>query len=152
MTTWRMRASASARSGFFDYIGHPHLDLISPRGSVTDVEVTEVPVRSGDGSYFGWIPAGEDAPVMIRCGSDPYRAQFTYGPEAEERRGKGRTVRLRVTEAAGGERAAAAGDASCCPACGASGSGGHGGGCPNAGIRYAGPDRGGRGMDGGSRP
>jgi hypothetical protein len=100
MTTWRMRASA--RSGFFDYAGHPHLDLIAPRDSLTEVDVTEVPLRSGEGSYFGWIPAGEDAPVMIRCGSDPYRMQFTYGPEAEERRGRGRTVRLRVEEAAEG--------------------------------------------------
>lgn len=39
-----------------------------------------------------------------------------------------------------------------CPVCGASGDGGHGGGCPNAGVRYPGPDRGGHGLPGGSRP
>lgn len=97
---WRLPAIARP-GGYFDRIGDSPrlLELMAARDSVTEVDVAEVPLSSGEGSYFGWIPAGENVPVMIRCGSDPYRAQFTYGPEAEERRGKGRTVRLRVTAA-----------------------------------------------------
>lgn len=93
---------ASARSGYFDYIGHQHLDLITPADSLTAVQVTEVAIDDPAGNYWGWIDAGAADPVMIRPGHDRYSMQFTYGPEAEERRGKGRTVRLRVTEATEG--------------------------------------------------
>lgn len=101
MTTWHMRASA--RNRCFDYIGHAHLDLIAAREFITEVEVTEVPADDHSGSYWGWIDADGTEPVMIRAGHALYSMQFTYGPEAEERRGKGRTVRLRVTETTEGQ-------------------------------------------------
>ena len=47
----------------------------------------------------GQTPTGY-AQVAEELVSGAVTAQFTYGPEAEERRGKGRTVRLRVTAAA----------------------------------------------------
>ena len=67
---------------------------------VVPVTVAEVEHGSADGTHWGWIDAGgrhEGRPVMIWAFRGAFKAQFPYGPEAEEERGKGRVVRLRIT-------------------------------------------------------
>lgn len=61
-----------------------------------------VPVRlieDGEGPLFGWLRTGADVPEMIRRRQAEFEMQFPYGYESEERRGKGRMIRLRVGEA-----------------------------------------------------
>lgn len=49
-----------------------------------------------DGEYRGWIvPDSDGTPVMVQH-AKIYPIQFAYGPEAEEKKGRGRTVRLRI--------------------------------------------------------
>lgn len=56
-------------------------------------------VEDSDGEYFGWLPASEWLPRMIWRGWTCFSVQFPYGPEAEEKAGRGRIVRLRVERA-----------------------------------------------------
>lgn len=66
-------------------------------GNVVQVQLTEDP----DGPYWGWLylnrPGRED-PTMVQPHKGMFTMQFPYGPEVEEKAGKGRTVRLTVTE------------------------------------------------------
>lgn len=61
--------------------------------SIVQVTVTEDP----DGQYLGWIDADREVPTLIQYHT-LYSMQFPYGPKAEEERGRGRTVTLRITE------------------------------------------------------
>lgn len=96
--TWRMHA-ARGRGCLTDVGRSPRVIEMTTSGPVAEVEVREVAPDDPAGTYWGWIDVtSPERPVMIRAGHDPFAAQFTYGPEAEERRGKGRVVRLAVTE------------------------------------------------------
>ena len=64
-----------------------------------DDPVVEVCVReSPKGEYWGWIDVKGTVPCMILKGKKLFDVCFPYGPEIEERAGKGRIVRLDVTE------------------------------------------------------
>jgi len=64
-----------------------------------DIPVVKVEVRENPkGEYFGWIEAGKTVPEMIWMGKNLFDCCFPYGPEEEEKRGKGRIVRLDVKE------------------------------------------------------
>ena len=64
-----------------------------------DDPVVKVSVReSPKGEYWGWLDATETVPCMIWKGKKVFDVCFPYGPEAEEKAGKGRIVRLDVTE------------------------------------------------------
>lgn len=57
-------------------------------------------IEDATGSHLGWIDAedelkGDDTPVMIQH-HRIFNVQFPYGYEAEEKRGHGRAVRVRV--------------------------------------------------------
>jgi hypothetical protein len=60
-------------------------------GDVVPVELVEDPA----GTYWGWDDVA-DGMTMVQPHHGMYTMQFAYGPEAEEERGNGRTVRLRV--------------------------------------------------------
>lgn len=68
---------------------------------VVTVDVREVEDDSPEGTHWAWIKTGESEPLF----SHPYRGGleicFTYGSKVEVERGKGRIVRLAVTEVAG---------------------------------------------------
>jgi hypothetical protein len=66
---------------------------------VVAVRVTEVETDSPDGTHWGWIDAGKESgpPCMIWAHRGAFDMQFPYGTEAEQERGKGRVVRLRIT-------------------------------------------------------
>ena len=66
-------------------------------GNVVQVRLTEDPA----GQYWGWLHfdlPGRDAPTMVQPHKGMFKMQFPYGPQAEEEAGKGRTVRLTVSE------------------------------------------------------
>jgi hypothetical protein len=71
-------------------LGHP----------IVPVTVTEVGDSDPAATHWSWIDAGDDSPSWALTW--PSRAQFEvcfpYGVKAEEERGKGRSVRLRVAE------------------------------------------------------
>jgi hypothetical protein len=59
------------------------------------VVVTEDP----DGEHYGWISTDDPRPRMIYNHPTLFRMCFPYGVAAEERAGKGRSVRLRIEAA-----------------------------------------------------
>jgi hypothetical protein len=64
-----------------------------------DDPVVEVLVReSSKGEYWGWIDTNETVPCMIWKGKHVFSMCFPYGPEIEEKAGRGRIVRLDVRE------------------------------------------------------
>ena len=64
-----------------------------------DVPVVAVSVReSPKGEYYGWIDKGDTVPAMIWQGRMLFGMCFPYGPEVEEKAGRGRVVRLDVKE------------------------------------------------------
>lgn len=94
--TWQMHAGRDERNGGFVHFGHPHYVQAYGHDEVVPVTLTENP----DGPYYGYIYTDkpERGPVMIQQFEVLFSMQFTYGPEAEVEAGKGRIVRLAVTE------------------------------------------------------
>ena len=62
------------------------------RGPVVEVEVHEDP----NGTYLGWIAAGEDYPCLIQPNDLLFRVQFTYSVQDAVDSGKGVVVPLSV--------------------------------------------------------
>lgn len=103
--TWEMHAGRDEHNGGFRNIGHPSYVKSYGHTEAVQVLVSEDP----DGPYWGWLrfaseangrawrPADE-APVMIQRHEGVFSMQFTYGPEAEVKAGKGRIVHLKITE------------------------------------------------------
>jgi hypothetical protein len=93
---------AHARKGSYQHIGEKWwVEIHQLPDPVVPVTVTLVDKDAPDGTHWGWIDAtGRDhgRPVMIWAFRGAFDMQFPYGPEAEEERGKGRVVRLRITE------------------------------------------------------
>lgn len=94
---WRM--FAHARNGSHEHLGERWwVELHGFPDPVVEVEAREVPRDSPDGTHWGWLDSGQQVPSMIWAFRGAFDAQFPYGPEAEEKRGRGRVVRLKVTE------------------------------------------------------
>jgi len=96
-SAWQMYAGWDPKDEEFKHFGEPW--YVEGHGyAPVRVEVSEDP----DGPYHGWMYspgsgfAPLDYPTMIWKDWAIYRVQFTYGPEAEEQSGRGRTVRLSV--------------------------------------------------------
>lgn len=104
--TWPMWALDRQLHGRQEYqnIGeHWWVEIHGFPDPIVPVTVAEVAQDSPEGTHWGWIDTeGRQAgiPVMIWAFRGALDAQFPYGPEAEERAGKGRVVRLRITERA----------------------------------------------------
>jgi hypothetical protein len=81
----------------------PYVALHGLGWPIVPVVVTETAYGDPDATHWGWIAVGEDTPTWALVW--PSRAQyaicFPYGVKAEEERGRGRTVRLRVAEPGG---------------------------------------------------
>ncbi len=99
-TTWRM--FAEAYKGLLMHLGDQRYAEMyaGPHGTVVEVDVTDVADDEAR-THWGYIRTGKDVPEMIQPRRDFFDMQFEYGPEAEEKRGHGRIVRLAVTEVAG---------------------------------------------------
>jgi len=65
---------------------------------IVEVDVTEVAVDDESGTHWGWLRSTRDVPEMIWPKRFLLGMCFPYGPEIEEKSGKGRVVRLAVRE------------------------------------------------------
>jgi hypothetical protein len=104
-TTWHLWAHD--HKGGYQHIGDKWwVEIHGLPDPVVPVAVTEVAAGSPDGTHWGWIDSddtrqADGRPVMIWAFRGAFDAQFPYGPGAEEKAGRGRVVRLRITEEAG---------------------------------------------------
>lgn len=63
-----------------------------------DTPIPVVVALDDEGPYWAWVAAdGDGAPDMISGHRGMYDMQFAYGPDPEEARGRGRTVRVNIT-------------------------------------------------------
>jgi hypothetical protein len=65
-----------------------------PEEDIVEVEVREDP----DGIHWGWFDNDDQEYCHIYPHEAHFRICFPYGPEAEEKAGKGRIVKLSVRE------------------------------------------------------
>jgi hypothetical protein len=102
MTVWEMWAGRPSqnRDGLFLTV-EQHKRSAEMYGVEDPIRVAAF--EDPEGPYYGWIefpsewrPLADGTPRMIQPHDGLYNMQFPYGPEAEEEKGRGRTVRLRV--------------------------------------------------------
>lgn len=93
MAEWRVWATPSRDGRWYTRISEREtwLRIVESRPPVP-VVVTEDPA----GPYWGWLPAGEDWPVMVQPTRARFEVQFPYGVDGQEKEGRGRVVRLRI--------------------------------------------------------
>jgi hypothetical protein len=65
---------------------------------IVKVDVHEVAEDSPDGTHWGWLDSDDRDPTMIYPHRGMLEMCFPYGSKVEIERGKGRVVRLAVTE------------------------------------------------------
>lgn len=97
---WHTHACRRVRDGAWVYANfgaERRLRMVHPNTPVVPVTLVEDPA----GSHWGWIADGEDQPGIIQPTEHQFEAQFPYGWRAEQERGHGRMVRLRVEETEG---------------------------------------------------
>lgn len=66
---------------------------------IVAVAVEETP-DGEEPTHWGWVRTGDDAPIMIYPRKSLLEMCFPYGTDAEVEAGRGRVVRLTVTETA----------------------------------------------------
>ncbi len=84
-------------TGYQDIFSNPRQTLMCLGREPTDIlklDIQETP----DGPYWGWQNTGETKFCMIFSRELLLETCFPYGTKAEIERGKGRVVRLSVTE------------------------------------------------------
>ncbi len=94
---WRM--SAERFKGMLIHIGdRRYAELYAGTdGSVVEVDVIEV-ADDESATHWAWLDADGSPPMFAQPRRFILDMCFEYGAEAEEKRGKGRVVRLAVTE------------------------------------------------------
>lgn len=65
---------------------------------IVPVQVREVEHDDPAGTHWGWLGTGKDTPTMIWPSRVQFNMCFPYGPAVEAEHGKGRILRLAVTE------------------------------------------------------
>lgn len=65
---------------------------------IVEVDVVEVPDGDLAATHWGWMRPDDTQPIMIYPREVLFRVCFPYGVQAEVDAGKGRVVRLTVTE------------------------------------------------------
>lgn len=99
---------ASDRDGTLLYLGpRRYVEMHDWPEPVVEVEATEVTRDDPAGTHWGWLDhdaAPDAAPEMIWPTRPQFDMCFHYEPEAEEKAGKGRIVRLAVRATEGEQR------------------------------------------------
>lgn len=94
-TSWRM--CAHLRNGMLVDIGsRSYVVLQRLPHPIVEVEVAIVPDEDRAATHWGWIQSGANTPSTIWPTRALYRVCFHDSPEAQEKAGHGRTVRLAV--------------------------------------------------------
>ena len=99
---WRMFAHRYDDGLFYNLGEKWWVEIHALPQPIVEVEVREVPDDDPAATHWGWIDAKPDGtdPLMIWPREGLFEMQFPYGSKIEAERGKGRVVRLAVTEAA----------------------------------------------------
>lgn len=97
--SWRMHA-VRLGDGLLHYV-HRDRRSTAMYGVEPVLELDARIVEDADpaATHWGWLPAGKVEPIMIYPVRALFSMCFPYGPKAEVEAGKGRIVRLAVTEA-----------------------------------------------------
>lgn len=86
------------------YAGHLHGDDLwwypastefYPKAYGAEPEPVQVTIDP-EGTYWGWLETGGDVPIMVYPHKTLFEVCFPYGYRAEEEKGKGHAVRLRI--------------------------------------------------------
>jgi hypothetical protein len=98
--SWRMFA-VRLGDGLLHYVEHDRrtvamCDLPEP---IVEVDARLVADGDSEATHWAWIETGEDKPVMVFPAWVLFNICFPYGARTEQEHGKGRIVRLAVTEA-----------------------------------------------------
>lgn len=88
--TWQMLGH---RTGRGDWVAIGDDWFVRAHGCEAPIPVTLTEDPAGD--YMGWIKSGKDEPIMIQH-HQIFDIQFPYGHKAEQERGYGEAVRLRI--------------------------------------------------------
>ena len=92
---WYMFAGRDKKTGELRHFG---VNEMYPRRFGHELVVRARLAEDPEGPYFGWLDTEEAPPRLIQPHWHAFAAQFAYGPEAKERAGQGRTVRLDARE------------------------------------------------------
>jgi hypothetical protein len=99
--SWRMSAHRY-RDGLLHNVGSrrfvEHHGLKEP---IVEVDAVEVPDGDPSATHWAWLPTGKTEPIMIYPREGLFTMCFPYGSKTEVEHGKGRVVRLAVTEVPG---------------------------------------------------
>lgn len=95
---WRMFAHRYTNGDLHNLGVRRYVEMHGVKAPVVEVDVVEVPNDDPRATHWGWMRPADTQPVMIYPREVLFRVCFPYGVEAEVAAGKGRVVRLAVTE------------------------------------------------------
>jgi len=95
---WRMSAHRYANGDLHNLGVRRYVEAHGVKAPIVEVDVVKVPDDSPAATHWGWMRPTDTQPVMIYPHEVLFRVCFPYGVEAEVAAGKGRVVRLAVTE------------------------------------------------------
>lgn len=98
---WRMWAHRYDSGDLWNLGSRWYVEFHGVPKSIVEVDVAEVADDDPAATHWGLMRAGETEPVMIYPREVLFRVCFPYGVQAEVDAGKGRVVRLAVTEVRG---------------------------------------------------
>lgn len=95
---WRMWAHRYDSGDLWNLGSRRYVEAHGLNNPVLEVEVVEVADHDPAATHWGWMRAGDDEPVLIYPRRFLLDMCFHYGVQAEVDAGKGRVVRLAVSE------------------------------------------------------
>ena len=98
--SWRMFA-VRLGDGLLHYVEHDRrsVAMCGLPEPILDVQARLVEDDDPEATHWAWIATGETQPTMVFPAWVLFSICFPYGPKTEQDHGKGRIVRLAVTEA-----------------------------------------------------
>ncbi|ACU71891.1 hypothetical protein Caci_2982 [Catenulispora acidiphila DSM 44928] len=96
--TWRMFAHRYDSGDLHNLGSRRYVEFHGVSAPIVEVDVVEVSDDDPTATHWGWMGMDITEPVMIYPREVLFRVCFPYGVQAEVDAGKGRVVRLAVTE------------------------------------------------------
>jgi len=100
---WRMWAHRYDSGDLHNLGSRRYVEAHGVPKPIVEVNVTEVADDDPAATHWGWMRPTDTEPVMIYPREVLFSMCFHYGVQAEVNAGKGRVVRLAVTEVADGQ-------------------------------------------------
>lgn len=95
---WRMCAVRLSDGLLHDVGDRRTIEFCGRSEGILDVDVALVADDEPSATHWGWIETGDTEPCMIYPVKGMFTMCFPYGPQIEVEHGKGRVVRLAVTQ------------------------------------------------------